>query len=203
MTTEFPTWEELKQDPVGKVYVLRVGDGIAWMVRRGTMSLCAYVGFPPDSPFYGHGSEWADEIAEVHGGFTFPNWSMAYKQAWMEATGAFNTDGDVYGWAERAEAFKAENPEEWEGRVAQWEGPTTPEELKPYKDWWWYGWDYGHAWDAPLWVNNTGLELPALERSEREDRRWTLEMVIPEAEEAARAFSKAVREAMLKGEVSG
>jgi len=50
--------------------------------------------------------------------------------------------------------------------------------------WWWYGWDYGHAFDA-TWVCldlvAQGIEAPRFPG----DVEWTIEMVAPEARAAA------------------
>lgn len=87
----FPTHEELDADHFGKIYLVRVGDGIAYMVRRCRTSLCAYVGVPPNSPLYGLDAEAMDAVVDVHGGFT-------YSARWDEGEPNEDIPVEVRGW---------------------------------------------------------------------------------------------------------
>lgn len=168
--TEYPTWEELCEAQPGTVYDYAVGDGIAWLVRKGHVALCAYVGFPPDSPFFGLPYEAADAIVDVHGGFTF--------------------SGQWIGTPEEIANLNQVDLEK-----ARYILEQIPKEIR---DWWWFGWDYGHAWDEMPWSQSIrdvlGSRLPAPEPPLPPLKRWMVPDVVPQAEDAARGFSAALRE---------
>lgn len=63
------TFEELRRDPMGTVYVDEQRGELRCIIARGLMSLCAYVGLPMDHPL---AQKHRNEIQiEVHGGFSF------------------------------------------------------------------------------------------------------------------------------------
>lgn len=82
-----------EHDKRGTVYVDKEVEGYRYMVMRGPVALCAYVGVPNGHPWYGKHYNHVD--VPVHGGLTFSG------------------PGDQY---------------------------------RP-REWWWFGWDYGHYGD--------------------------------------------------------
>lgn len=64
-----PTWEEMKADPVGKIYFDREALGVRTIILRGPGALCAYFGIPLDHLM---ANQPYDNIeTSVHGGFTY------------------------------------------------------------------------------------------------------------------------------------
>jgi len=63
------TWEELRGDKEGTVYVDEFKVSLRFLILRGPASLCAYVGAPINHPLAGH--DYTDLPIGCHGGFTF------------------------------------------------------------------------------------------------------------------------------------
>lgn len=68
-TENSPSWEEIKADPVGKIYFDRTAMGVRTLIVRGPGSLCAYFGIPEDHLMANQHYESIE--THVHGGFTF------------------------------------------------------------------------------------------------------------------------------------
>lgn len=62
--------------------------------------------------------------------------------------------------------------------------------------WWWYGWDYGHAFDA-TWIRrplaDQGAALPDYALRWPQETAWSVEMILPEMREAAKALLELAR----------
>jgi hypothetical protein len=62
-------WDEVVSAPEGHVFVDRIEEGFRFMIIRGPMCLCAYVGVPNDHPLAGLDYDLIP--LECHGGLTF------------------------------------------------------------------------------------------------------------------------------------
>lgn len=69
--TAVPTWKDVVDAEVGKVFIDRFDEGLRFIVLRGPAALCAYVGVPLSHPLAGHSYE--DLPIECHGGLTYAN----------------------------------------------------------------------------------------------------------------------------------
>jgi hypothetical protein len=69
VTVNGSTWEEVKQAKPGEIFHDEHKDGLRFIVMRGPMHLCAYVGLPSGHPLAGH--SYDDLPIHVHGGLTF------------------------------------------------------------------------------------------------------------------------------------
>lgn len=80
------TVRDLRADAVGTVYIDRREDGFRFVVLRGRVSLCAYVGIPPTHPIADH--HYDDLPIDAHGGLTYAGPSL------------IGVDSDLfwYGW---------------------------------------------------------------------------------------------------------
>ena len=65
------TFEELSKDPVGTIYHDEFADGSRFVILRGPVSLCAYLGVPKSHPLAGFPYDDLGELVGCHGGLTF------------------------------------------------------------------------------------------------------------------------------------
>jgi len=63
------TWEELKNDEVGTVYLDKPKGKLRFLIVRGPGSLCAYIGIPLKHPLAKQ--NYNDLPIDCHGGLTF------------------------------------------------------------------------------------------------------------------------------------
>ena len=63
------TFEELSRDKAGTVYHESMDDGMRFIVLRGPVSLCAYLGVPKDHPLAGF--DYDSIPLDCHGGLTY------------------------------------------------------------------------------------------------------------------------------------
>ncbi len=62
-------YEDVRQKAVGEILHDEVDEGLRFIIMRGPVSLCAYIGVPLDHPLAGHSYE--DLPVRAHGGLTF------------------------------------------------------------------------------------------------------------------------------------
>lgn len=70
LEARFPqTWEDVVAAEVGHVFVDEFEEGVRFLIMRGPVSLCAYVGIPPSHPLAGW--DYDDLNVTCHGGLTY------------------------------------------------------------------------------------------------------------------------------------
>jgi len=63
------TFEEMVKDESGTIYIDRIEHNIRYLIMRGPVGLCAYLGISKDHPLAG--KNYYDVDLGVHGGLTF------------------------------------------------------------------------------------------------------------------------------------
>lgn len=68
------TFEDVKTAEIGTVFIDRWDEGLRFVVMRGPVSLCAYVGVPSSHPLAGH--SYDNLPVSCHGGLTYASESL-------------------------------------------------------------------------------------------------------------------------------
>jgi hypothetical protein len=63
------TWADVVAAPVGHIFLDRHKDVVRFLIMRGPVALCAYVGVPESHPLAGQ--DYGNLPVECHGGLTF------------------------------------------------------------------------------------------------------------------------------------
>ena len=77
MNGEEKTWEGLKEIKKGTILHDEFRDGLRFIIMRGPVSLCAYIGVPDGHPLAGF--EYDDVPIDCHGGLTFSGGGDGYR----------------------------------------------------------------------------------------------------------------------------
>ncbi|MEE9510418.1 MAG: hypothetical protein V3V81_07990 [Candidatus Bathyarchaeia archaeon] len=74
------SFEDIAKDEMGTIYYDKFDEGVRFIVMRGPVSLCGYVGIPAKHPLAGH--NYDDLPIEAHGGLTFSQRGKGGEDHW-------------------------------------------------------------------------------------------------------------------------